>query len=94
MAAFISDGALNNQGGITTAPVFGGAIVLAMSCDLGTIQATQAPIVWAIGFTTDPAISYANQSDMPPQQRKPYYKLRYADDNSLVTLWTFREALF
>ena len=79
---------------MTTTPVFTGAMVLAISRDLGTIQATQVPIVWAIGFTTDPAISYENQSDIPPQQRKPYYKLRYADDEPLVTLRTFREALF
>ena len=56
--------------------------------DLGTIQATQSPIVWAFGLTTDPAISYANQSGSA-QSRSPYYKSRYADDESLVTLHIF-----
>ena len=62
-------------------------IVFAISRDLGIIQATQAPVVWAIGYTTDPAISYADQSDTRPQQRSPYYKLQYpqADDHSLVS---------
>jgi len=72
-------------------------IVFAISRDLGIIQATQAPVVWAIGYTTDPAISYADQSDTRPQQRQrsPYYKLQYpqADDHSLVSRSMFVDAI-
>jgi hypothetical protein len=90
---FTSIGILDNQGVVTTGLDNISETVFAISRDLGTIQATQAPVVWAIGYTTDPAISYANQSDTP-QQRSPYYKLRYADDESLVTLCIFRGATF
>jgi hypothetical protein len=64
-------------------------MVFAISRDLGTIQATQAPIVWAIGYTTDPAISYPNQSGTLLQQRSPYYKLQHPDDQSMVSLCNF-----
>ena len=70
-------------------PMFDGENAFAISRDLGTIQATQAPIVWAIGYTTDPAISYPNQSDTLPQQRSPYYKLQYPDDQLMVSLCNF-----
>ena len=63
------------------------------SHDLGTIQVTKAPIAWAIGYTTDPAISYANQSTTSSQQRRPYYKSQYANDELLVTLSIFEQAL-
>ena len=65
----------------------------AFARDLGTIKATQDPIVLAIGYTTDPAISYANQSASSSQERRPYYKSRYADDESLVTLSIFEQVL-
>ena len=73
----------------------GQTIVFAISRDLGIIQATQAPVVWAIGYTTDPAISYADQSDTRPQQRSPYYKLQYpqAGDHSLVSRSMFVGAI-
>jgi hypothetical protein len=62
---------------------------------MGTIQATQVPIVWAIGYTTDPAISYANQSDFSEsiRQRRPYYKSQYINDELLVTLLIFEEVI-
>ena len=63
-------------------------LLFAISRDLGTIRAMQAPIVWAIGYTTDPAISYTTQSGSS-QQRSPYYKSQYADDESLVILCIF-----
>ena len=63
-----------------------------ISRDLGIIQATTAPIVWAIGYTTDPAISYANES-ASSQRRRPYYKSRYNDDQSLVTYPFFGDVL-
>ena len=65
-------------------------LLFAISRDLGTIRAMQDPIVWAIGYTTDPAISYTTQSGSS-QQRSPYYKSQYTDDESLVTSHMFRE---
>ena len=41
-------------------------------------------MVWAIGYTTDPAISYTDQSGSSPETRSSYYKLQYSDDAPLV----------
>ncbi|KAH9023971.1 hypothetical protein EDB85DRAFT_294337 [Lactarius pseudohatsudake] len=58
--------------------------VFAMSRDLGTIQATRDPIVWAVGYAADPVINYKDLSGTPSQQRSPFYKTQYSDDESLV----------
>jgi hypothetical protein len=55
----------------------------ALSRDLGTIQATQDPIVWAFGYVTDPVINYTDPSGVS-QQRSLYYKTQYLHDESLV----------
>jgi hypothetical protein len=89
LEAFSSSGFLNDQPGIVALPNDAEDSYFAISRDLGTIEATQAPIVWAIGYTSDPAISYANQSTSSSQRRRPYYKSRYTDDESLVTLSIF-----
>ena len=60
--------------------------VFAISRDLGTIQATQDPVVWAIGHTTDVAINYSDLSGAPPISRSPYYKIQYSDDEELVSI--------
>jgi len=57
------------------------------------IQATRDPVVFVFGYTTDPAIGYPAQSGIPAQQRRPYYKLRYSDDESLVTPRIFGVAI-
>jgi hypothetical protein len=82
---FISNGVLDNQGAVPTNPTFPIGIVFAISRDLGVIQATQDPVIFVLGYTTDPAISYPAQPGIPAQQRRPYYKLKYSDDESLVT---------
>ena len=61
--------------------------VFAISRDLGTIKATQAPVVWAIGYTTDYAISYTDLSGAPTY-RSPYYKTQYPLDDGLVSIAT------
>ncbi|KAH9064487.1 hypothetical protein EDB87DRAFT_1680356 [Lactarius vividus] len=58
--------------------------VFALSRDLGTIQATQDPVVWSIGFTTDPAIQYTDPSGDAPRDRSLFYKIQYPDDTSLI----------
>src|SRR6266852_3841402 len=61
--------------------------VFALAHDLYNITATQAPIVWAIGYTTDLAINYTDLSGAPPTPRSPYYKTRYADDMEMVSTY-------
>jgi hypothetical protein len=60
--------------------------VFAISRDLGTIKATQAPVVWAVGYTTDEAVNYTELSGEPSRSLVPYYKLRYSDDNALASI--------
>jgi hypothetical protein len=52
---------------------------------LGTIQTTQAPVVWTVGYTTDPAVNYINLSGAAPTPRSPYYKSRYSNDEALAS---------
>jgi len=61
--------------------------VFAISRNLGTIQATQDPIVWVLGYTTDPAINYTDLSGTPTQKRSSYYKIKYSDEGSLVSVY-------
>lgn len=58
--------------------------VIALSTDLGTILATQDPVVWTVGHITDPAISYTDTSGVITQ-RGLYYKSQYSDDGTLVS---------
>ncbi|KAH9027085.1 hypothetical protein EDB85DRAFT_1868559 [Lactarius pseudohatsudake] len=57
--------------------------VFAMSRDLGTIQATQDPVIWVVGYTTDPVIGYTDLSGTS-QLRRPVYKVKYPDDRFLI----------
>jgi hypothetical protein len=67
-------------------PVSDNFAVFAISRDLGTIKATQDPVVWAIGYTIDDAVNYSDLSGVPPASRSPYYKLQYSNDNDLVSI--------
>ena len=60
--------------------------VCAISRDLGTIKTTRAPVVWTVGYTTDPAISYTDLSGAPPTSRSPYYKVQYSNDKDLASI--------
>jgi hypothetical protein len=90
LTTFVSNGVLDNQGAVPTDPIRPVGIVFAISRNLGMIQATQDPVVFVLGYITDPAISYPAQSGVPTQQRRPYYKLQYSNDELLVTLCIFR----
>ncbi|KAH9021366.1 hypothetical protein EDB84DRAFT_1402960 [Lactarius hengduanensis] len=59
-------------------------IGFAISRDLGNIQATQDPVVWTVGLTTDPVINYTDISEAAPRQRSLFYKTQYSDDTSLI----------
>ena len=60
--------------------------VFAISCDLGTIQATQDPVVWAIGHTTDFPVNYTDLSGATWTYRNPYYKIKYSNDTDLASI--------
>ncbi|GBE81170.1 Glutaminase A [Sparassis crispa] len=75
---FAQSGSLTNEGegsnvhDISTPwfPVF------ALSADLGTINSTSSPVVWAIGFVRDPSIEYTNSTG-ETELRSPYYRTQY-----------------
>jgi hypothetical protein len=94
LVSFTSDGFLDNQGATSSDPTSAVDLVFAISHDLGMIHTTQEPVVFVFGYTTDPAIGYPAQSGIPAQQRRPYYKLQYSDDESLVSPRIFEVALF
>ncbi|CCM05442.1 uncharacterized protein FIBRA_07661 [Fibroporia radiculosa] len=58
--------------------------VFAMSVDLGSIQATQSSIVWAIGYVRDPSIKYTTSSGQT-QLRSPYYRTQYSSVQDIIS---------
>jgi hypothetical protein len=83
---FARNGTLNDQYDPNIRAISDQFAVFAIARDLGTIQVTQAPVVWTVGYTTDPAINYADLSGAPPTPRKPYYRTQYPDDESLASI--------
>ncbi|KAF8273635.1 hypothetical protein EI94DRAFT_1795045 [Lactarius quietus] len=81
---FQQNGTLDNQTYSIFGPIGPTNPVFAISRNLGTIQATQGPVVWAIGLTTNPAIQYQDPSTDSPQQRSLYYQTQYPADTSLI----------
>ncbi len=77
---------LNGQQDPAIRPVSDNFAVFAISRDLGSIKATEAPVVWAVGYTTDSAISYADPIGSPSTSRSPYYKTQYPSDNELASI--------
>jgi hypothetical protein len=86
---FTRNGVLNGQQDPNLRPIGDNLAVFAISRDLGTIQATQDsdPVVWAIGYTTDPAINYTDLSGAPPTSRSPYYRIQYSNDEELASIY-------
>jgi Domain of unknown function (DUF5127) len=84
---------LNNNGCEIDTFTSSGNTSFAIARDLGVIQTTQAPVVWAVGYTTDTAINYTVKFDSSSRSaRSPYYKLQYSDDESLVIPCIFRRS--
>ncbi|KAH9173560.1 hypothetical protein EDB89DRAFT_1850041 [Lactarius sanguifluus] len=81
---FLHNGMLDATDAPNSPLLIPNSTVFAISRDLGTIQATRDPIVWAVGYATDSVINYTDLSGTPPQQRSPFYKTQYSDDKSLV----------
>ncbi len=83
---FTRNGKLNGQLGPNLRPISDN-FVFSISRDLGTIQATKDPVVWAIGYTTDSAVNYSDLSAAPPTSRSPYYKIQYSNDEELASIY-------
>ncbi|KAF8480056.1 hypothetical protein DFH94DRAFT_692413 [Russula ochroleuca] len=81
---FAQNGTLDNQYDSNFRSIGNNFEVFAISRDLGTIQATQAPVVWTVGYTTDPAVNYADLSGAAPTPRSLYYKSQYPNDEELI----------
>jgi hypothetical protein len=79
---------LNGQKDSQSRAINNNFAVFAISRNLGTIITTQAPVVWAVGYTTDPAVSYSDLSGAAPISRSLYYKTRYPgpDDEPLASI--------
>ncbi|KAI0278710.1 hypothetical protein BGY98DRAFT_1186437 [Russula aff. rugulosa BPL654] len=80
---FTHNGVLNDQQDQNTRAIKELFAVFAISRDLGNVTATQAPVVWTVGYTTDPAINYTDQS------RSLYYKTQYSNDEPLASIVDF-----
>ena len=82
---FQQSGVLDNKTDTNSGAIGDPFPTFAISRDFGTIQSTQPPLVWAVGYTTDPAISYTDLSGAPATQRFSYYRSKYSDDGALVS---------
>jgi hypothetical protein len=83
---FARNGTLDNQEESNFRSISDQFAVFAISRDLGTIQATQAPVVWTVGYTTDPAVNYTDLSGAPSTHRSLYYKSQYSNDEALASI--------
>ena len=83
---FTHNGVLNGQQDPQSRAINNNFAVFAISRDLGTVKVTQAPVVWTVGYTTDPAINYTDLSGAPPTPRSLYYKTQYLNDEALASI--------
>ena len=83
---FVRTGVIDDQDEINFRPISDDFAVFGISRDLGTIQTTQAPVVWSVGYTTDPAVNYTDLSGAPPASRRLYYKTQYSTDEALASI--------
>ena len=83
---FTLNGVLNGQRDPTPRAINDRWPTFAISRDLGTIKDTQAPVVWAVGYITDPAINYTDLSGAPPISRRLYYRTQYSNDEALASI--------
>ncbi|KAH8997957.1 hypothetical protein EDB92DRAFT_2024888, partial [Lactarius akahatsu] len=81
---FLLHGVLDNQTDPNFRSISSNYAVFAISRDLGTIQATEDPVVWAVGLTMDQVINYTDLSGAAPRPRSLFYKTQYSNDTSLI----------
>ena len=84
---FGRNGTLDNQYDSDIRAINDQFAVFAIARDLGTIQVTQAPVVWTVGYTTDLAIKYTDLSGALPALRRPFYKIQYSTDVDLASIY-------
>ena len=84
---FTSSGQLSAQDDHSR-PISDGLTVFALAYELYNISVTPAPVVWAIGYTTDLVINYTDLSGAPPTPRTPFYKTRYSNDEEMVSTYS------
>ena len=56
---------------------------LGIAMDLGTIQSTSEPIVWAVGVVRDPVVQFTNSSGQI-EERSSYYWSNYSNIHDAV----------
>ena len=83
---FVANGTLDDQEDSNSRSISENFAVFAIARDLGTIQSTEAPVVWTVGYTTDPAVNYTDLSGAPPAPRRLYYKTQYTNDEPLASI--------
>ncbi|KAH9024050.1 hypothetical protein EDB85DRAFT_2119040 [Lactarius pseudohatsudake] len=85
LQTFKFEGVLDNQTETDFRPINDRLPVFGISRDIGTIRTTQDPIVWSIGFITEPAVQYIDETGVP-QNRSLFYKTvtRYHNDMFLI----------
>ncbi|KAF8273676.1 hypothetical protein EI94DRAFT_1167505 [Lactarius quietus] len=81
--SFVQNGVLDNQTDPKFRSISPNFAVFAISRNLGFVQVTEDPVVWAVGLTMDPVINYTALSGAP-QRRSLFYKTQYSDDTSLI----------
>ena len=59
--------------------------VFATAVDLGNIQATSEPIVWAVGVVRDPVVQFTNSAGQM-EARSAYYWSNYSTIHDVVRL--------
>ena len=82
---FTSNGELSAEDDYNR-PISDGHIVFALAYEFYNISVTPAPVVWAIGYTTDLVINHTDLSGAPPTPRSPLYKTRYSNDEEMVSV--------
>lgn len=80
---FLSNGTLDNQTDLQFRAISNRFVVFGIAQSLGNIKATSKPVVWAIGYTRDPALQYTDLSNVE-QDRFLYYKANYSSDDLLI----------
>ncbi|KAH9996263.1 DUF1793-domain-containing protein [Russula vinacea] len=81
---FASNGTLDGQVDSNFRSISNTFEVFAISRDFGSIQATQTPAVWTVGYTTDPAVNYTDLSGAAPMPRSLYYKSQYLNNDEAL----------
>jgi hypothetical protein len=90
---FQTNGTLDNQTDPNFCSISPNFMVFGIAHDLGTIQAMQDPIIWAVGFITEPAINYTDISGAS-QKRSLFYKTQYSNDTSLVSIRIYEHFVY